>query len=129
MKDTMTIEDLYFDAGSFDEEAVLQTLKGKVTFSKQDEIQFAKNPAKLKGREVILLYALAKKALKVNEKIDDETFTSKEVTENTELNYDTVRGRMSELKDEKLLTLSESRYEIPAFKVAEVLGLLEGEGK
>jgi hypothetical protein len=128
MEETISIDELYSDVGSFDEEAVLRMLKGKVTFSKENEIRFAMDPAKLKAREVILLYALAKKALKVNQKIDDETFTSAEVTDKTKLNSNTVRGRMSELKDEKLLTLSGSRYEIPAFKVAEVLGLLEGKG-
>ena len=128
MKKRITIEDLYLDADTFDEETVLLSLKGKITISEDNEILFATDPAKLKARRAILLYVLAKKVLKVNQKIGDETITSAEVTEKTKLNNNTVRARMSELTGEKLLVRSNSRYEIPSFKVAEVLVSLKGNG-
>lgn len=128
MKEKITIEDLYSDTGSFDEQAVLRTLKGKITFSTENAIQFAIDPSELTTREAILLYILAKKALKVNQKIDDETITSAEVTDKTKLNNNTVRGTISRLKENKLIMPSGTGYEIPTFKVAEVLKLLKDNG-
>ena len=128
MEETISIDELYSDVGSFDEEAVLRMLKGKVTFSKENEIRFAMDPAKLKAREVILLYALAKRALKVHQKIDDETITGTEVSDKTKLNNSTVRSAMKQLKDEKLVISSGSGYEIPTFKVVEILDSLKDDG-
>ena len=128
MKDELTIDDLYFDAVAFDQQAVLQTLKDKVSFTEEHDILFAIDLTSIKVRESILVYGLAKKVLKANGKIEDETFTSREVTEKTELNNDSVRGRMSELTKEKLLAHSSSKYQIPSFKVAEVLDSLTENG-
>lgn len=126
MKENITIEDLYSDAGSYDQEAVLLMLKDKINFTEEHEIVFSIDPAKLKAREAILLYVLAKKVLKLNQRIDDEAFTSAEITDKTKLNNNTVRGTISRLKNEKLIIPSGSGYEIPAFKVAEVLNSLGG---
>ena len=126
MNENISIEDLYSDTGSFDEQAVLRTLRGKITFSTENAIQFAIDPTELKTREAILLYILAKKALKVNQKIDDDTITSAEVTEKTKLNNNSVRSTIKRLKEKKLIMPSGIGYEIPTFKVAEVLDLLGG---
>ena len=126
MNENISIEDLYSDTASFDEQAVLRTLRGKITFSTENAIQFAIDPTELKTREAILLYILAKKALKVNQKIDDETITSAEVTEKTKLNNNSVRSTIKRLKEKKLIMPSGIGYEIPIFKVAEVLDLLGG---
>jgi len=125
MSEKITIDDLYSDAGSFDEEAVLSALKGKVVFTKENEILFAIDPTKLKGRDAILLYALAKKVLRLHQKIDDEIITNSEVIDRAKLKKSTVGVTIMRLKDKKILMPSGSGYEIPTFKVAEVLNLLK----
>lgn len=127
MTEEITIDDLYSDAGSFDQKKVLRMLKGKVIFMRENEILFAVDPTKLKVQEVILLYALAKKVLKVNHKIDNEIITNAEIIDRAKLNKNTVNVTIKRLKDKKILMPSGSGYEIPAFKVEEVLNSLEGK--
>ena len=125
MTEKITIDDLYSDAGSFDEEAVLRMLKDKVVFTKENEILFAIDPTRLKARDAILLYALAKKVLRANQKIDEEIITNAEIIDKAKLKKSNVGVTIMRLKDKKIITLSGSGYEIPAFKVAEVLDLLK----
>jgi len=126
MTNKISIDDLYTDAGIFDEEAVLATLKDKVYFTKDNEIAFAIDVTKLKAQKAILLYALAKKVLKKNQRIDDEVITRSEVTEKTKLKDNTVGVTIMRLrKDKGILVPSGSGYEIPTFKVAEALNLLK----
>jgi len=125
MTEKITINDLYSDAGSFDEEAVLRMLKGKVIFTKENEVLFAIDPTKLKARDAILLYALAKKILKANQKIDDEIITNAEIIDKAKLKKSNVGVAIMRLKDKKILMPSGSGYEIPTFKVAEVLDSLK----
>lgn len=130
MAEKITIDDLYSDAGSFDEEAVLRTLKGKVIFTKENEVMFATDPAKLKARDAILLYALAKKILKVNQKIEDEIITRAEIVDKTRINDNTVGVTLMRLgpnKGKQILMPSGSGYEMPTFKVAEALKLLKSD--
>lgn len=125
MTNKITIEDLYSDAGTFDEEAVLIMLKGKIVFTKENEILFAVDPTKLKARDAILLYALAKKVLMANKKIDDEIITNAEILDKAKLTKSNVGVTIMRLKDKKILMPSGSGYELPTFKVAEVLNSLK----
>ena len=124
MTNKITIDDLYADAGTFNQEAVLHVLKDKIVFTQEDEILFIIDPANLKARNRILIYALAKKVLKVNQKTEDETITNTEIKDNTNLNKNTVAGTLQRLKDKNILVKSGSGYQIPVFKVEEVLRLL-----
>ncbi len=125
MTNKISINDLYSDAGTFDEEAVLTMLKGKVVFTKENEVLFAVDPTKLKARNAILLYALAKKVLMANKKIDDEIITNAEVIDKVKLTKSNVGVTIMRLKDKKILMPSGSGYELPTFKVAEVLNSLK----
>ena len=129
MTEKISIDDLYSDVDSFDEEAVLRMLKGNVVVTKENEIVFLIDPTKLKAREAILLYMLTKKVLKQNQKIEDEVATSTEITEKTKLRGNTVRVTMNRLKEKNLLLQSGAGFEIPLFKVAEVLGSLTQNGE
>ncbi len=127
MTKKITIDDLYSDAGSFDEEAVLKILKGSVIFTRKHEVQFTIDPSKLKTRDAVLLYVLAKKVLKANQKIDDEIITRAEIVAKTKLNNNTIGVTLMRLgsnKGKQLLMPSASGYEMPTFKVAEALKLL-----
>ncbi len=125
MTNKISIDDLYSDAGTFDEEAVLTLLKGKVVFTKENEILFAVDPTKLKARDAILLYVLAKKVLAANKKIDDEIITNAEILDKAKLTKSNVGVTIMRLKDKKILMPSGSGYELPTFKVAEVLNSLK----
>ena len=61
MSKTLSIDDLYTDTGTFDQQKVLQALHTRIVFTKDNEILFTIDPTKLKARDTILLYALAKK--------------------------------------------------------------------
>ena len=125
MTNKITIEDLYSDAGTFDEESVLQTLKGKIVFTRENDVLFTIDPTKLKARNAILLYALAKKVLKNNQKIDDEIITNTEIIDKAKLKKSNVGVTIMRLKDKKILMPSGSGYELPTFKVTEVLELIK----
>ncbi|MEW6408392.1 MAG: hypothetical protein AB1465_06935 [Patescibacteria group bacterium] len=125
MTNKITIDDLYSDVGTFDQEGVLTMLKGKVVFTKENEVLFTVDPTKLKARHAILLYALAKKVLKANNKIDDEIITNAEILDKAKLTKSNVGVTIMRLKDKKILMPSGSGYELPTFKVAEVLNSLK----
>ena len=124
MTDKITIDDLYTDAGTFNQETVLRMLKDKIVFTRENEIIFVIDPTNLKAQNQILIYALAKKILKVNQKTEDETITNTEIQDKTKLNQNTIRGTLKRLKDRNVLVKSGSGYQIPVFKVEEVLRLL-----
>lgn len=124
MSKPLSIDDLYTDTGTFDQQTVLEALHSKVAFTRDNEILFTVDPTKIKARDVIVLYALAKKVLKANSKIENEVITNAEILDKTKLNKNTVNVTIMRLKEKKLLLASGSGYELPMFKVKEVLSLL-----
>lgn len=124
MANEITIDDLYTDPETFNQKAVLHMLKNKIVFTQEDEIVFIVDPTNLKARNQILIYALAKKILKANQKIENEAITNTEIKNKTKLNKNTVAGTLKRLKDGNILVKSQSGYEIPPFKVEEALSLL-----
>jgi len=124
MTKPLSIDDLYTDTGTFDEQKVLQALQSRIVFTKDNEILFKIDPTKLKARHVILLYALAKKILKANSKIETEMITSAEIIDKTKVSKNNVNVTMHRLKKNKLLLSAGTGYEIPMFKVDEALSLL-----
>jgi hypothetical protein len=127
MTKPLSIDDLYTDSGTFDQQKVLQALHSRVAFTKENEILFTTDPTKLKARDVILLYALAKKILKMNSKIESEMVTNAEILDKTKVNKNTVNVTIMRLKEKKLLMGAGAGYEIPMFKVEEALSLLSGK--
>jgi len=124
MSKPLSIDDLYTDTGTFDEQAVLGALHQKVAFTKENDILFTSDPTKLKARDVILLFALAKKVLKIHSKIESDIITNAELIDKTKVNKNTVNVSIMRLKEKKLLISSGAGYEIPMFKVSEALSLL-----
>ncbi|GEM_PF-1377190 len=124
MSKPLSIDDLYTDTGTFDQQKVLEALQSKVAFTRDNEILFTVDPTKMKARDVIILYALAKKVLKVNSKIENEIITNAEILDKTKINKNTVNVTIMRLKEKKLLIASGSGYELPMFKVNEVISLL-----
>ncbi len=124
MTNPLSIDDLYTDTGVFDQQRVLQALQSKVAFTRDNEILFTVDPTKIKARDVILLYALAKKVLKANAKIESEVVMNAEILDRTKINKNTVNVTIMRLKKKKLLLASGAGYELPMFKVNEAVLLL-----
>lgn len=126
----ITIDDLYTDAGAFDEQKVLSVLKGKVAFTKDNDILFLIDPTKIKANEAIILFVLAKKILKLHKKIDSEIITFAELTDKVKINKSTIGVTMKRLKDDKKMLLSSGEgYELPTFKVEEAITLLSSKSE
>ncbi len=124
MTKPLSIDDLYTDTGTFDQQKVLSVLQSKVVFTRDNGILFTIDPTKIKARDVIILYALAKKVLKANSKIENEVVTNAELLDKTKINKNTVNVTIMRLKDKKLLLAVGSGYELPIFKVNEAISLL-----
>ncbi len=120
----LSIEDLYTDTGAFNQQQVLAVLQSKVAFTRDNEILFTVDPTKMRARDVIILYALAKKVLRANSKIENEIITNAELLDKTKLNKNTVNVTIMRLKEKKLLLSASSGYELPMFKVSEAVLLL-----
>jgi len=123
----LSIDDLYTDAGTFDEQEVLRTLQDRVVFTKDNDILFTTDPDKLQARDVILLYALAKQMLRSADKVDSQIITNAEVQHKTKLKKTTVGVTIMRLKEKKLLLGADGGYEIPPFKIPEVIKLLNSD--
>ncbi len=130
MTGKISIDDLYSDAGSFDEESVLKVLQGKIVFTREHDVRFTIDPSKLKSRDAVLLYVLAKKILKANQKIEDEIITRAEIVTKTGIKDSTIGVTLLRLgpKGKQILMPLGSGYQMPNFKVAESMKLLT-EGK
>ena len=124
MTTPLSIDDLYTDSGAFDEQGVLKALRSKIAFTKDNDIIFTDDPTKMKAGEVVLLFALAKKILKFHSKIQDEVTTNAELISKAKMKKSTSSVTIMRLKEKKLLLPSGAGYEIPMFKVAEVLATL-----
>lgn len=129
MSEPISIDDLYTDAGSFDQIKVLETLHSKVAFTPEHEIIFLIDPSKLRAQDAIILYILAKKVLKENSKIEAETITTGEIVDKLKLSNSTASVTVMRLKEKKFLIPAESGYELPMFKVEEALKSLEVKNK
>lgn len=125
---TISIDDLYTDAGTFEEQNVLEVLCPKVRFTKDNEIIFLADPSKMKASEAIILFAFAKKILKLHDKIESEIITKAELLDKVKINKNTLGVTVMRLKkDKKILLPVEGGYEMPTFKVAEALSLLSNK--
>ncbi len=124
MSKILSIDDLYTDTGTFDQQTALEALKSRVVFTRDNEVIFAEDPTKLKARDAIILYALAKKVLKVNLKIESDVITNAELMDRTKINKNTINVTIMRLKEKKLLIAAEAGYELPMFKINEAISLL-----
>lgn len=118
----LTIDALFSDSGPFDEDAVVRVLLPYIVIQKPDYEIFFKD-AKISAQRKILAYALAKTLLKYKGLIENETITAIEVYKKTGLKKGTVDPNIKLLK-EKGLFAGKGAYEIPFYKIAEVIQLI-----
>lgn len=117
-----TVEDLFSDAGPFDESAVVEVLKPFVTIQKStNDIYFKDHSPTAEQR--ILIYGLAKKLLKAKNLAEHETITASEVHQKTGIKKGTIDPAFKRLKESGFF-VGKGQYEIPTPKVADLVELL-----
>jgi len=117
-----TLDDLFTDAGPFDEAAVVETLKPFITIQKSTNQIFFKDTSPT-AEQRILLYGLAKKLLKAKSLIDNEMITAAEVHQQTGLKKGTIDPTFKKLKEGGFL-VGKGEYEIPTPRVSDALEAL-----
>lgn len=120
----LTIDSLFSDAGAFDEEKVLKALHPHVT------VQTGSNQISFKGTKLsselkILAYALTKKLLKFKGYPTLALISAQEIHKATGIKKGTVDPTFKILRDKGFFVGKKKEYEIPDYKVPEIVGMLE----
>lgn len=123
MTDTQhTLDDLFSDAGPFDESAVVKAIMPFITIQKNtNEIFFKESDLTIDER--ILVYGLTKKLLKTKSVIENELLTALEFHKKTGIKKGSVDPMFKKLKDSGML-VGKKEYEIPNHKVSDVIKLI-----
>ncbi len=111
------IEELYTDAGPFDQAAAAQALKPFVAIQRETHRIYLKGAQKLSVEGKILAYTLAKKLLKMEGRIEEEYVSAAEVNEATGIKKGSVDSAFKKLREAGMLIGSGSRYELPHYQV------------
>lgn len=116
------IEDLFSDAGPFDESAVVQAIMPFITIQKNTNEIFFKD-ADLTVDERILVYGLARKLLKVKGIIESDFITALDFHKKTGIKKGSVDPMFKKLKDSGML-VGKKEYEIPNHKISDIIKLI-----
>ena len=119
------MEELYTDTGGFDYEHAVKILKKILNIQRGEHMVFFRPELALKAEDKVLAFAMVKKLLKMDGVVDSSSISGKEVKKQTDVKAGTVDFTMKKLKEDGLLAGSGSNYEIPAHRVATILGSLE----
>ena len=117
-----TLEDLFSDAGPFDESAVVKAIMPFITIQKNTNEVFFKE-SDLTVDERILVYGLTKKLLKTKGVIENDLITALEFHKKTGIKKGSVDPMFKKLKDSGML-VGKKEYEIPNHKVSEIIKLI-----
>jgi hypothetical protein len=117
-----TIDDLFSDAGPFDEATVVEVLKPFVTIQKSTNEIFFKDHSPT-AEQRVLIYGLAKKLLKEKNLIENELITAAEVHQKTGIKKGTIDPAFKKLKETGFF-VGKAEYEIPTPKVPDVVDML-----
>ena len=122
-KEKYSVEMLFSDSGAFDEQEVIKALMPYVMIQKSTQSIFFK-ATRLSAKARILAYGLAKKLLKSNDLIKSEYITANELHEKTGMKKGTIDPAFKGLREKGLL-VGKRQYEIPTFKIQEVIKKLD----
>lgn len=120
-KNKLKIEDLFSDAQSVNEEVVVKVLQPLITIHTDTKDVYFKNHQKLTVEDKILVYALAKKILKFKGHIEKEIFSANEFHRKTGIKKGSVDPVVKKLREEGFLVGSGADYEVPNYRVDEVI--------
>lgn len=121
MANKTPIDELFTDAGPFDLAAAAQALKAFVAIQRETHRIYLKGGQKLSVENKILAYTLAKKLLKMEERIEEEYVSAAEVHEATGIKKGSVDFTFKKLREAGILIGSGSRYELPHYQVNVVI--------
>ena len=121
MANKTPIDELFTDAGPFDLAAAAQALKVFVAIQRETHRIYLKGGQKLSVENKILAYTLAKKLLKMEERIEEEYVSAAEVHEATGIKKGSVDFTFKKLREAGILIGSGSRYELPHYQVNVVI--------
>jgi hypothetical protein len=114
-----SIDDLYSDNDSFDEDQVVKILHKHITIQKDTKMIFFKKTS-LSVEKRILAYALAKKLMGVKKIIDNPKLSAKEFHEATGIKKGSIDPGFKRLKENGLL-VGQKEYEIPNHSLSQIL--------
>lgn len=117
-----TLDDLFSDAGPFDESAVVKAIMPFITIQKNTNEIFFKDSG-LTVDERILVYGLAKKLLKSKGLTENELLTAQEFHKKTGIKKGSVDPAFKKLKDAGML-LGKKEYELPNHRVSDIIKLI-----
>ena len=122
-----TIDALFSDSGPFDEGEVVKGLQPHITIQKPSNSIFFKD-TRLSTEHRILAYGLAKKLLKWKGLIESETISAQEFHEKTGIKKGSVDPTFKALREKGLL-VGKREYEIPAYKLHQIIQMLNSKSK
>jgi len=116
------LEDLFSDAGPFNESDVVMAIKPFVFIQKDtNDVYF--HESKLTVEERILVYGLTKKLLKHKNRLESDVITALEFQKKTGIKKGSIDPMFKKLKDEGFL-VGKIKYEIPVLKVTEIIKII-----
>jgi len=118
------IEELFTDSLPINEKDVVEALKPFIIIQRSSKEIFLKNEQKLTVEDKILAYGLAKKLLKMHGYIENETISASEVHKKTGIKKGSVDSAFKSLREKFLFGKGKS-YEIPNYKVSEIIKRLQ----
>jgi hypothetical protein len=123
----LSIDDLFSDAGAFDEHEVSKALLPHISIQKSSNLIFFRNH-KLPIAKKIIAYGLAKKLLRQKNIIETEMITAQEFFGVTKLKKNSIDPTFKMLKDSGLL-VGKREYEIPVSKISEIIEILNNSNR
>ncbi len=118
------IEELFSDAQPINEKAVVEALKPHITIQRDSKDIYLKNSGKLTIDEKVLVYSLAKKLLKLKGLVEQEAVSANEFYKRTGVKKGSVDSAFKKLREDGLLVGSGQNYEIPNYKIDEVVAMM-----
>lgn len=123
------IEELFSDAQPVAEDAIVEALKPLVTIQRDTKDIYFREFENLTTEDAILAYGLAKKLLKLKGLIEKEDFSASEIHKKTSIKKGSVDPSFKNLKKQGLLVGKGTSYEIPNYKVNDIIRRLSDKGR
>ena len=122
------INELFTDTEPIDINMIVDVLKSFIRIKRDtNEIFFTEAGNKASVIERILIFALARKVLKVGGHIDSESFSAKGVSDLLQLKKGTVDATFSTLRNKSFILGKGSEYVLPNYKITDILKLLKNK--
>lgn len=120
MEEKNSIEELFTNAGPFDEVEVVKILKPLISINEKNFDIFFLNE-NMKVDEKILCFALAKKLLYIKGYKEESVFSAAEVKKNTDIAGGSIDFSFKNLRENSYLIGKDKNYEINKSKIFQII--------